>query len=155
MRCVFCNYHDSKVIDSRYIEESNTIRRRRECLNPKCAKRFNTYERVETATILVTKKDNSRQQFNPNKIKQGIIKACEKRPISMQQIEDLVSEIEKYAQNSLKQEIASTEIGEKVMEKLKELDEVAYIRFASVYRKFTDVTHFKKLLNEFDSKLSN
>ena len=153
MKCIFCNYHDSKVIDSRYMEDTNTIRRRRECLNPKCQKRFNTYERIETVPILVIKKDNSRQSFNPNKIKQGIIKACEKRPISITQIEDLVNEIEKYAQNSLKQEITSTEIGEMVMEKLKELDEVAFIRFASVYRKFTDVTHFKKLLSEFDSKL--
>lgn len=154
MKCVYCNYHDSKVVDSRYIEENNTIRRRRECLNPECQKRFNTYERVETLPILVIKKDGSRQVFDSNKIKQGLIKACEKRPVTMQQIEEIVNEIEKYVQNSLKQEIKSSEIGERTMDMLKKLDEVSYIRFASVYRKFTDVTHFKKFINEIDDLLA-
>lgn len=155
MKCIFCNYSDSKVLDSRYMEDNNTIRRRRECLNPKCLKRFNTYERVETVPILVIKTDNSRQQFNPNKIKQGILKACEKRPISMNQIDEVVNDIEKQIQNSLKQEVKSSEIGEMIMEKLRELDEVAYIRFASVYRKFTDVTHFVDFIKSFEKMLEN
>ena len=155
MKCIFCNYSDSKVLDSRYMEDNNTIRRRRECLKPKCLKCFNTYERVETVPILVIKTDNSRQQFNPNKIKQGILKACEKRPISMNQIDEVVNDIEKQIQNSLKQEVKSSEIGEMIMEKLRELDEVAYIRFASVYRKFTDVTHFVDFIKSFEKMLEN
>lgn len=150
MKCFFCNYHDSKVVDSRYVEENNTIRRRRECLNPKCAKRFNTFERVENLPVLVIKKDGSRQIFDASKIKQGLIKACEKRAITMSQIEDIVADIEKHVQNSLKQEITSAEIGERVMRALKSLDEIAYIRFASVYRKFTDVTHFKNFIGEIE-----
>lgn len=153
MKCIFCNQGDSKVIDSRYMEENNTIRRRRECLN--CGKRFNSYERVETVQILVIKNDNSRQSFNPNKLKQGIIKACEKRPITMNQIDNMVTDIEKQIQNSLKQEVKSSELGEMVMEKLKVIDEVAYIRFASVYRKFTDITHFVKFINDFETLLNN
>lgn len=151
MRCIFCNFNDSKVIDSRFNEEANTIRRRRECLNPNCQKRFNTYERVEDMPILVIKKDGSRQAFDPNKIKQGLIKACEKRPVTIKQIEEIVLDIEKHVANSMKQEIKSSEIGEKVMTMLKQIDEVSYIRFASVYRKFTDITHFKSFLNEIDS----
>lgn len=153
MRCIYCNYKDSKVVDSRYMEDNNTIRRRRECLNPECGKRFNTFERVETLPILVIKKDGSRQVFDSNKIKNGLIKACEKRPVSMNQIEEMVADIEKYVQNSLQQEIKSSEIGERVMLQLKQIDEVSYIRFASVYRKFTDVTHFKKFINEIDTLL--
>lgn len=155
MKCIFCNYKDSKVIDSRYVEENNTIRRRRECLNHECLKRFTTYEKVETLPILVIKKDGSRQVFDSNKIKQGLIKACEKRPVTIKQVEEIVNEIEKYVQSSLKQEIKSSEIGERVMAYLKEIDEVSYIRFASVYRKFTDITHFKSFINEIDSLIES
>ena len=155
MKCIYCGCKDSKVIDSRYIDENNQIRRRRECLNPDCQKRFNTYETVEMLPIMVVKTDESRQSFNPLKIKQGIMRACEKRPVSVAQIDEMVNDIEKQIQNSLKQEIKSSEIGEMIMEKLKSVDEVAYIRFASVYRKFTDVTHFMDFIKEFENMLSN
>ena len=155
MNCIYCGCKDSKVIDSRYIDENNQIRRRRECLNPDCQKRFNTYETVEMVPIMVVKTDESRQSFNPLKIKQGIMRACEKRPVSVAQIDEMVNDIEKQIQNSLKQEIKSSEIGEMIMEKLKGIDEVAYIRFASVYRKFTDVTHFMDFIKEFENMLSN
>ena len=155
MKCIYCGCKDSKVIDSRYIDENNQIRRRRECLNPDCQKRFNTYETVEMLPIMVVKTDESRQSFNPLKIKQGIMRACEKRPVSVAQIDEMVNDIEKQIQNSLKQEIKSSEIGEMIMEKLKGIDEVAYIRFASVYRKFTDVTHFMDFIKEFENMLSN
>ena len=148
MNCVFCGYSDSKVIDSRYSEDTNSIRRRRECLNPECGKRFNTYETVEMLPILVIKSDQSRQEFSPIKLKQGIMRACEKRPVTVAQIDRMVDEITKQIQNSLKQEISSNEIGEMVMEKLKTVDEVSYIRFASVYRKFTDVTHFMEFIKD-------
>lgn len=155
MKCIYCGCKDSKVIDSRYVEENNLIRRRRECLNPECQKRFNTYETVEMLPIMVVKNDNSRQTFDPLKIKQGILKACEKRPVSVAKIDEMVNDIEKQIQNTLKQEITSAEIGEMIMEKLKEVDEVAYIRFASVYRKFTDVTHFMEFIKDFEDMLNN
>lgn len=145
MKCIYCGYGESKVIDSRSTDESNAIRRRRECLN--CGKRFTTYETVETAPLLVVKRDGSRQTFDPEKIKKGIIKACEKRPVSISQIEIVVSDIEKYLSNSLSQEVKSNEIGELVMQKLKEIDDIAYIRFACVYRKFEDVTKLIDFLN--------
>lgn len=154
MKCIFCGCKDSKVIDSRYVEESNSIRRRRECLNPDCQKRFNTYETVEILPIMVIKNDQSRQEFNPMKIKQGIMRACEKRPVSVAQIDEMVNEIEKQIQNSLKQEITTKEIGEIIMDKLKKVDEVSYIRFASVYRKFTDITHFMEFIKEFEDIIS-
>ena len=153
MKCVFCGYSDSKVIDSRYSEDTNSIRRRRECLNQECGKRFNTYETVEMLPILVIKSDQSRQEFSPIKLKQGIMRACEKRPVTVAQIDRMVDEITKQIQNSLKQEISSNEIGEMVMEKLKTVDEVSYIRFASVYRKFTDVTHFMEFIKDFENML--
>ena len=153
MKCVFCGYSDSKVIDSRYSEDTNSIRRRRECLNPECGKRFNTYETVEMLPILVIKSDQSRQEFSPIKLKQGIMRACEKRPVTVAQIDRMVDEITKQIQNSVKQEISSNEIGEMVMEKLKTVDEVSYIRFASVYRKFTDVTHFMEFIKDFENML--
>ncbi len=153
MKCIFCGYSDSKVIDSRYNEETNSIRRRRECLNPECGKRFNTFETVEMIPILVIKNDQSRQEYNPQKLKQGIIRACEKRPVTAAQIDRMVNEITQQIQNSLKPEISSSEIGEMVMEKLKLIDEVSYIRFASVYRKFTDVTHFMQFIKEFETML--
>lgn len=155
MKCIYCGCKDSKVIDSRYVEENNLIRRRRECLNPECQKRFNTYETVEMLPIMVVKNDNSRQTFDPLKIKQGILKACEKRPVSVAKIDEMVNDIEKQIQNTLKQEITSAEIGEMIMEKLKEVDEVAYIRFASVYRKFTDVTHFMEFIKDFEDMLNS
>lgn len=144
MRCIYCGHTESKVLDSRNTDESNSIRRRRECLN--CGRRFTTYETIETTPILVVKNDGSRQPFDKNKVKNGIIKACEKRPVSMNQIESIVLNIEKSAQSKQNQEISSAEIGEMVMDSLKKLDEVAFVRFASVYRKFADITSFKKLL---------
>lgn len=143
---------ESKVIDSRNADETNSIRRRRECLG--CGRRFTTYETIETTPILVIKNDNSRQPFDKDKIKRGIIKSCEKRPVSMSQIDNVVNEIEKQLSNSLEQEVLSSKIGELVMEKLHDLDEIAYIRFASVYRKFTDVTHFMKFVADCESALA-
>ncbi len=145
MKCIYCGYEDSKVVDSRSSEDNNSIRRRRECL--KCGKRFTTYEMVESTPVLVIKNDGSRQIFDAQKIKRGIIKACEKRPVSLSQIDELVSDIEKQISNSLDQEIKSADIGEMVMERLKKLDEIAYVRFAAVYRKFKDITTFINFLN--------
>ena len=152
MKCIYCGHTESKVIDSRNAEENNSIRRRRECLG--CNKRFTTYETIETTPLLVIKSDKSRQQFDSNKVKSGIIKACEKRPVSMSQIDTMVNDIEKQLSNNLDQEVTSAHIGELVMQKLKEADEIAYIRFASVYRKFTDVTPFMKFISEFEKMLS-
>lgn len=149
MKCIFCGDTESKVIDSRNSDENNSIRRRRECLN--CGKRFTTYETIETTPILVIKSDNSRQAFNSDKIKRGIIRACEKRPVSIAQIDEMISDIEKEIANSLEQEIATAKIGEMVMTRLKNIDDVSYIRFASVYRKFTDTTHFVDFIKEFEN----
>ena len=146
MKCIYCGSEESKVLDSRSNDETNSIRRRRECLN--CGKRFTTYETVEVTPILVIKNDGSRQHFDLNKIKNGIIKACEKRPVSLSQIEEVAQNIEKTLQNNFSQEVPSSKIGEMVMESLKKLDEVAYVRFASVYRQFKDIDSFKKLLEE-------
>ena len=151
MKCIFCGQTESKVLDSRNSDENNSIRRRHECLN--CGKRFTTYETIETTPILVIKSDNSRQTFDANKIKRGVIKACEKRPVSMAQIDTMVSDIEKQLANSLEQEVKSSVLGEMIMERLKQLDEIAYIRFASVYRKFTDVTHFMKFINDLEKRI--
>ncbi len=144
MKCIYCGAEESKVLDSRNSEETNAIRRRRECLV--CGRRFTTYETIETTPILVIKNDGSRQSFDAEKLKRGIIKACEKRPVSMSQIENIVSTIEKQIQNKLTQEIRSAQLGEMVMDALKAIDEVAYVRFASVYRQFKDLESFKKLL---------
>lgn len=146
MKCIYCGCEDSKVLDSRSTEETNAIRRRRECLN--CGKRYTTYETVETVPILVVKKDGSRQPFNIEKIRSGMAKACEKRPVSIAQIDQMAEDIQKQIQNSLRQEISSQEIGEMIMTKLKAVDEIAYVRFASVYRQFKDVTNFIKLITE-------
>ena len=146
MRCIYCGHEESKVLDSRSAEDTNSIRRRRECL--KCGKRFTTYETIEMTPILVIKSDGSRQAFDINKIKNGMIKACEKRPVTLEQIEAVASEIEKTLQNNFLQEVPSSKLGEMVMEALKRLDEVAYVRFASVYRQFKDIDSFKKLLEE-------
>ena len=153
MKCMFCGCQDSKVVDSRAVEETNSIRRRRECLN--CGKRFTTYENIEETPIWVIKNDNSRQPFDINKIKNGIMKACEKRPIPINEIDNMVYEIEKQVQNSLNQEVKSSVIGELVMEKLKKLDEIAYVRYAAVYRKFKDITSFMEFVNEFEDFTKN
>jgi len=144
MKCMFCGCLDSKVIDSRSTEEGTMIRRRRECM--KCGKRFTTYETIETTPVLVVKTGGNRQAFDENKIKSGIIKACEKRPVPMFKIDNLIEEIKKQVYNSLEQEITSKKIGELVMNGLKEIDEVAYVRFASVYRQFKDISSFMKEL---------
>lgn len=146
MKCPHCGFQESKVVDSRHSEDGTSIRRRRECLN--CQKRFTTYETVESLPIIVVKRDNSRQPFDRNKILNGMLRACEKRPVSMQDLENAVNEIEASVQNSLEREITTEFIGEQVMEKLKALDDVAYVRFASVYRRFTDVHSFKQELDK-------
>ena len=150
MKCIYCGNTESKVLDSRSCDENNSIRRRRECLG--CGKRFTTYETIETTHLLVIKSDNSRQEFNPEKLKRGIIRACEKRPVSMSQIDTIVSDIEKELYNNLDQEVESNKIGELVMSALKQIDEVSYIRFASVYRKFADLTHFIEFIQKYDDK---
>jgi len=146
MKCMFCGNLESKVVDSRSAEDGTIIRRRRECLN--CGKRFTTYETVENTPILVIKSSGARQAFDPSKLKLGIIKACEKRPVPAQKIDKLVDDIQKKIYNSLAQEITSKEIGEMVMAGLKEIDEVAYVRFASVYRSFTDISSFLEELEQ-------
>lgn len=146
MKCPYCGDQDSKVIDSRHSEDGASIRRRRECLA--CQKRFTTYETVESLPIIVVKKDGSRQSFDRTKILNGMVRACEKRPVSMAEMEAAVTDIEQVMQNSLEREISSSEIGELVMERLKPLDEVAYVRFASVYRQFKDINSFMQELNE-------
>lgn len=145
MKCPFCGFEESKVVDSRPTDEGARIRRRRECL--KCEKRFTTYEIIETLPIIVIKKDSSRQQFDRDKLINGLLRACEKRPVSIQTIESAVDDIEMQLQNSLDREVKSEKIGELAMEKLKEIDEVAYVRFASVYRRFQDVSTFMDELN--------
>ena len=146
MKCPYCSFEESKVIDSRPTDEGERIRRRRECL--KCQKRFTTYEIIESLPIIVIKKDKSREVFNRDKLIGGMLKACEKRPVSINDIERAVDDIEVKLQNSLDREGTSDAIGELVMEKLKELDEVAYVRFASVYRQFKDLSTFMEELNK-------
>ena len=150
MKCPFCGYEESKVIDSRPTDEGEKIRRRRECIS--CAKRFTTYEIIESVPIVVVKKDKSRQAFDRVKLFNGMLRACEKRPVSIDQIEKVVTDIETELQNSLDREVTSVHIGELVMEKLKELDEVAYVRFASVYRQFKDINTFMDELTKLLSK---
>ncbi len=142
MRCPYCDSPDTKVIDSRPTEEGHAIRRRRGC--DKCNRRFTTYEKVEETIIMVVKKDGRREAFDRTKVLNGIIRACEKRPVSMAQMEEVTAEIEKTINNTMEKEVESFDIGELIMEHLKKLDEVAYVRFASVYRQFTDVNTFVK-----------
>lgn len=144
MKCIYCGHADSKVIDSRLVEESNSIRRRRQCLN--CQKRWTTYETVENNPILVIKKNGSIQPFDKNKIINGILKACEKRPVSLIEIENIASQVEKSLKENMKQEVESIKIGEMVMDMLKPLDQISYVRFASVYREFTDAENFINFL---------
>ena len=146
MKCPYCGYQESKVVDSRHSEDGTSIRRRRECLS--CQKRFTTYETVESLHIVVVKKDNSRQAFDRNKILNGMVRACEKRPVSMADLEAATTEIEQIIQNSLEREVSTGKIGELVMERLKPLDEVSYVRFASVYRQFKDINTFMQELNK-------
>ena len=146
MRCPFCGHDDSKVIDSRPTDEGVAIRRRRECI--KCAQRFTTYEKVESLPIIVIKKDKNRELFSREKLLAGLTRACEKRPVETSTLDRLVDKIESDLQNTLKREISTKEIGEKVMEGLKEIDEVAYVRFASVYRQFKDVNTFIAEVNK-------
>lgn len=150
MKCMYCGCLESKVVDSRTSDDGTSIRRRRECVG--CGKRFTTYETIETTPIFVVKNGGARQAFDPNKIRIGIIKACEKRPVTSAQIDELVDEVVKRVNNSLAQEISSREIGEMVCEGLKNVDEVSYIRFASVYRSFTDTTSFMKELEKMIAK---
>ena len=150
MKCPFCSFEESKVIDSRPTDEGERIRRRRECMS--CGKRFTTYEIIESVPIVVVKKDKSREVFDRDKLFNGMMRACEKRPVSVEVIEKAIEDIEAEIQNSLDREVTSVKIGELVMDKLKDIDEVAYVRFASVYRQFKDINTFmselKKLLIE-------
>ena len=146
MNCPYCGFGESKVIDSRPADEGNSIRRRRECLS--CQKRFTTSETVESLPMVVIKKDGSRQSFDRRKVLGGMMRACEKRPVSMAQLEKIAEEIEQNLQNSLEREISTELIGEQVMERLKSVDEVAYVRFASVYRQFKDINTFMQELNK-------
>lgn len=146
MRCLKCGSEESKVVDSRSIEEGNSIRRRRECLN--CKNRFTTYEKIEYTPIIVIKRNGDRQQFNRQKVLNGMLRACEKRPVAFETLEKAVDEIEIEINNSLEREIPVSRIGEYVISKLKEIDEIAYVRFASVYRQFKDITEFKNELNK-------
>ena len=146
MRCPYCSYSESKVIDSRPAEEGTTIRRRRECLS--CGKRFTTYEIIERLPLLVIKRDGSRQSFDRMKVIGGMVKACEKLPVPVDQIERVADEIEQELQSSLEREVSSAQIGEMIMDRLKDLDQVAYVRFASVYRQFRDIQTFRDELNK-------
>lgn len=149
MKCPFCSFEEQKVIETRPVDESNSIRRRRECLN--CQKRFTTYEKIENISLIVIKKNKTREDFDREKILDGLRRACQKRPVSLSQLENIVNDIEQQLSNSMEREITSEHIGELVMQKLKEIDEVSYVRFASVYRQFKDINTFmeelKKLLS--------
>jgi transcriptional repressor NrdR len=150
MKCPYCGFLESRVIDSRPTDEGGSIRRRRECLH--CAKRFTTYETIERLPLIIVKKDGSRQSFDRNKLLGGLLRACEKRPVSLQQMEAVAVDVEQILHNSLEREVTTTQIGELVIERLRDLDEVAYVRFASVYRQFADIKTFldevNKLLGE-------
>jgi len=154
MKCPFCGYKEDKVVDSRATQEDSAIRRRRECLQ--CSKRFTTYEYIEDVSLMVIKKDGRREAFDRKKILSGVMKACEKRPISVEKMEDIVVQVEHAIQKKADREILASKIGEFVMEKLKKLDEVAYVRFASVYRQFKDIEQFmaelKDILNTGKAK---
>ena len=150
MRCLYCNCTESKVIDSRSADDERTVRRRRECMG--CGRRFTTYETIEIAPILVVKSDGTRQAFDLGKIKRGVIKACEKRPVPIEKIDALAEDIAKRVYNSMEQEISSKQIGEMVMEGLQKLDEVAYVRYASVYRSFKDISSFMAELQKMMEK---
>ncbi|MCD7888303.1 MAG: transcriptional regulator NrdR [Clostridiales bacterium] len=149
MKCPFCGYNDSKVVDSRHADEGDSIRRRRECLN--CGKRFTTYETVEQLPLMVIKRDGSRQAFDRQKMLRGMIRACYKRPVSAETLDQISIEIEQELRNTLTLEVSAEQVGELVMARLKEVDDVSYVRFASVYRQFRDITTFR---DELDKLLS-
>ena len=146
MKCPYCLYPESKVIDSRPADDGQRIRRRRECIQ--CAKRFTTYEAIEGQPVIIIKRDKSRQVFDRNKLLSGLLRACEKRPVSIETLENAIDEIESQLQNSLEREVTSVAIGEMALDKLRSIDEIAYVRFASVYRDFNDIESF---LNELNS----
>ncbi len=146
MKCPYCGAADSKVTDSRPTDDGNSIRRRRECVS--CLKRFTTYERIEVEHIYVIKKDGRRQPFDREKIRAGLLKACEKRPIALSQVDTLIADVERELQNGTEQEVTTTHIGELIIRRLKEMDEVAYVRFASVYRQFKDINTFMQELSK-------
>lgn len=146
MKCPYCGYNESKVIDSRPADENSSIRRRRECLS--CARRFTTYETVESLPVMVVKRDGSRQSFDRGKVLGGMIRACEKRPVPMAKLEKVAAEIEQELQSSMEREVSSEVIGERVVEQLRAIDQVAYVRFASVYRQFKDIDSFMKELTK-------
>ncbi|MGL5380485.1 transcriptional regulator NrdR [Clostridium sp.] len=150
MKCPFCSFQESKVVDSRSTDDNTTIRRRRECSN--CNKRYTTYEKVEDIPILVIKRDLTRENFNKEKIVNGLIIACQKRPVSRMQIEKIASDIEKNISNKMLTEVETEHIGEMVMKKLKEIDEISYVRFASVYRQFKDINTFLEEIKNLVSK---
>ena len=150
MKCPFCSFEESKVIDSRPTDEGEKIRRRRECLS--CGKRFTTYEQIESLPIMVIKKDSTREVFSREKLLKGMLHACQKRPVSIDELDAIIDDIEATIQNSLEREVTSEKIGELVMEKLKGVDEVAYVRFASVYRQFKDINTFMSELNKLLQK---
>ena len=149
MKCPFCGYAESKVMDSRPTDEGSRIRRRRECLH--CGKRFTTYEIIESLPIIVVKRDKSREAFDREKLLNGMLRACQKRPVSIETLEKVIDDIEAQIQNSLEREVTSRRIGEYAMEKLKEIDEVAYVRFASVYREFKDINSFHEEISRLMS----
>lgn len=153
MKCMYCSATESRVIDSRPTDEGLAIRRRRECVS--CGRRFTTYEKIETVQIVVVKKDGSREAFDADKIRRGLIKACEKRPVAIYDVDELVRDVEQQIMNSLELEVTSTKIGEMVMERLRKLDEVAYVRFASVYRSFCDINTFMEELKKLLGKPTN
>ncbi len=150
MRCPYCNFSVSKVLDSRNIEDDSAIRRRREC--DSCGKRFTTYERIDNLPIMVIKKDGERERFDRNKLLNGLLKSCEKRPISREELEKIVNSVEQEIRNQMEDEVESTFIGELVMDLLRDLDEVAYVRFASVYRQFKDIDNFRRELDRLLKK---
>ena len=150
MKCPFCGFDESKVVDSRSTDDNTTIRRRRECAN--CSKRYTTYEKIEDIPILVIKRDSTRENFNKEKIVNGLIIACQKRPISRRQIEDIAEDIEKSISNKMLTEVETKLIGEMIMERLKKIDEVSYLRFASVYRQFKDINTFLEEIKNLMTK---
>ncbi|MCH5297351.1 MAG: transcriptional repressor NrdR [Ruminococcus sp.] len=153
MKCPFCSFEESKVIDSRSADDGERIRRRRECLQ--CGKRFTTHEVIETVPLIVVKRDKSREVFDRNKLTAGILRACEKRPVSLEQIDKIVDSIEAKLQSSVDREVTSMKIGELAMEQIKDVDEVSYVRFASVYRQFKDINTFMDELNKLLTEKSN
>jgi len=150
MKCPYCGHEEDKVVDSRSSQEGDAIRRRRECL--KCQRRYTTYEHIEGVSLMVVKKDGRRESFDRKKVLSGLVKSCEKRPVSVEKLEDIVDDVERTLQRNFDKEVASVEVGELIMQRLGKLDQVAYVRFASVYREFKDVNQFMKELKQILAK---